>query len=137
MNAFVSTLNDESVAYRCLSLIERHCPRLMRAGGGPLEQDNPNYHTPVSLVERTEIRRMLNDGKTVPEMCRALNRSQNAVNCAIRKMGLKTPRQLQLARERLRVARLLRRGFSIRVTAGKTGVPYYRVWTIRRQLNAA
>lgn len=39
MNFYISTLADDSTASRILSLIERHAPRLMRAGGGALSQE--------------------------------------------------------------------------------------------------
>ena len=42
MNTFISTFQDESAATRVMRLIERHCPRLMKAGGGALVGDCDN-----------------------------------------------------------------------------------------------
>lgn len=39
MNGFISTFADESPATRIMRLVERHCPRLMRTGGGALSAD--------------------------------------------------------------------------------------------------
>jgi hypothetical protein len=39
MNGFIATFADESAATRIMRMIERHCPRLMRTGGGALSRD--------------------------------------------------------------------------------------------------
>ena len=39
MNGFIATFYDESPATRIMRLVERHCPRLMREGGGALSAD--------------------------------------------------------------------------------------------------
>ena len=39
MNGFIATFYDESPATRIMRLVERHCPRLMREGGGSLRRE--------------------------------------------------------------------------------------------------
>lgn len=56
---FADISQDDSVFVRCLTLIERHAPRLMRAGGGGLRRECANNRRKITDAERDEIRRRL------------------------------------------------------------------------------
>lgn len=57
--AFADISQDESPLRRCLSLIERHAPRLMQVGGGGLTRECANNRRKITDWERVEIRRRL------------------------------------------------------------------------------
>lgn len=58
-------MNNETTAARCLSLVERHAPRLMRAGGGTLQQEQHHRsHAPrMSAEVREKALEMILAGK--------------------------------------------------------------------------
>lgn len=51
--------SESSPAARCLSLIERHAPRLMMIGGGGLRRESANNRRKITDWERAEIRKRL------------------------------------------------------------------------------
>lgn len=53
-----------------LDMMERHCPLLLKAGGGPLIQDQPQSGKRVDDVSRMEMERLWNAGKSQPEISR-------------------------------------------------------------------
>jgi hypothetical protein len=56
---FADISNDESVAARCLGLIERHAHRFMIAGGGGTSRECANNRRKITDFERAEIRKRL------------------------------------------------------------------------------
>jgi len=58
-------MSDNTTAGRCLSLIERHAARLMRAGGGTLQQEQHHRsHAPRMSAEiRERALEMILEGK--------------------------------------------------------------------------
>jgi hypothetical protein len=58
-------MNNETTAGRCLSLVERHAARLMREGGGTLQQEQHHRsHAPRMSAEiRNRALEMILEGK--------------------------------------------------------------------------
>lgn len=78
MISLLDTPEDHTVR-RCVELIERHAPRLMRAGGGALAQENPSSGRRMPQEVRARIRALHRSGRRVVEIAAETGRSRFAV----------------------------------------------------------
>ena len=85
------TLQDESSAARCLSLIERHATRMMKMGGGRLVKDHPNMQHPLTEEGRAQIIALAATADTVSAIASATGWSGATVRKVLNYAGLPTP----------------------------------------------
>jgi DNA invertase Pin-like site-specific DNA recombinase len=85
------TLQDESSAARCLSLIERNAPRMMKTGGGRLVTDQPNVQHPLTEEGRLQIIALAATADTVLAIAAATGWSGATVRKVLNYAGLPTP----------------------------------------------
>jgi hypothetical protein len=101
----IAIYDRDSIAERCLALIEKHAPRMMLIGGGPLEQSQATriYHR-LTPEKRAEVIELCRDGKlTGTQIARETGSTQSAVFKIALKHGFKLPdgrlpRLMELAR---------------------------------------
>lgn len=85
------TLQDESSAARCLSLIERHAARMIKMGGGRLVRDHPNMQHPLTEEGRLQIIALSATADTVSAIAAATGWSGATVRKVLNYAGLPTP----------------------------------------------
>ena len=76
-----------STASICLDLIFRHAPRLMREGGGPIEEDRKTNKLSTQTIEAILKRRK--SGMPVSAIGKELGVSRAAIQVHCRKHGVK------------------------------------------------
>ena len=85
------TLQDESSAARCLSLIERHATRMIKMGGGRLATEYPNMQHPLTDDGRAQIIALAATAETVSEIAAGTGWSGATVRKVLNRAGLPTP----------------------------------------------
>lgn len=88
----------DTVAYRCLRMIEIHAPRLMRIGGGPISaevtyKDGVRAPKNVSTLEqRAQVAELIKRGDLTPtEIARKVGVYSQLVHRMSRRMGVRLP----------------------------------------------
>lgn len=102
---FLRTLADDSPMSRMMSLMELHCPRLMRAGG-PLSREN--HRRDLTASERARIIASAKHSMTLYDVTVETGWSQAVVSRVIAAAGVLSPQDRIIAAKRERVAELLR-----------------------------
>ena len=85
------TLQDESSAARCLSLIDRHAARMIKMGGGHLVTDHPNMQHPLTSEGRAKIIALAATAETVSAIAAGTGWSGATVRKVLIRAGLPTP----------------------------------------------
>lgn len=85
------TLQDESSAARCLSLIERHAARMIKTGGGQLVTEHPNMQHPLTDEGRAQIIALAATADTVSDIADVTGWSGATVRKVLNRAGLPTP----------------------------------------------
>ncbi len=94
MNGFIATFADESAATRIMRMIERHCPRLMRQGGGALSRETMDCATRIRTKPELVARIVALGSQqrlNVTEIAREVGSTQSVVFKILAKHGLRAP----------------------------------------------
>jgi hypothetical protein len=87
----ICTLQDESTASRCLSLIERHAAKLARMAGGHLPKEYANMQHPLTRAGRARIVELGATAPTISAIATATGWSGATVRKVLRQAGIPTP----------------------------------------------
>lgn len=103
----IAIYDRDSIAERCLALIEKHAPRFMRCGGGSLPRDQQRMQKENRLRPEQKAR-IIELGRagllTGTEIAREVGATQSSTHKLLRKHGLTVPdgrecRLMNLARQ--------------------------------------
>lgn len=113
----------DTVAARCLALVERYAPALMKAGGGGLEQARPLAGRRLSWHARQRIVTYRKNGKPVTEIAEICGVSQATVSKICRKAGIATRRRVWCLSPQVvaRMHELRRQGLTFQSIAESVG----------------
>lgn len=91
--SFFDQLDGGTTAGRCLALIERHAPALIRIGGsvGGLSEEKPRSGKRLSDAERERIVATAGLGGNLKQICVATGWSWGTVNRVLRAAGVTCP----------------------------------------------
>lgn len=93
---------EQQAATACFYLLEKHCPRLMRIGGGRLTKDlGPRKKTDEALV-----RQAWEAGASYREMAEIIGVERSSMAVILRRMGLTGKRKLGARTKVVRMAYL-------------------------------
>lgn len=132
MNApTVRHLFDESPTSRCLSLIARCAPRMMKAGGGALSQEMDESHAnPVSPKEARRFLKMAQSGMSSRKIAREVGRTQPCVIKHLRRLGFATPWFADATKRRTAILKLKHAGKGATEIAQACGMRVSRVHAV-------
>lgn len=89
------TLDGTSTARACLDLINRHCPRLMREGGGNLSREEKNPRAKPRRLSGTQKEQILakarNGEMSQTQIANLVGATCSAVNHFLNRNGIKLP----------------------------------------------
>ncbi len=121
--SIVTLYDSDSTEMRCMRLIERHAPRLMREGGGALSREvDGGERKVVTWRARSRILTLRRDGYSPTEIGEAVGFSEMTIYRVCHKAGVGWRKRCGIsARMIAKIFELRAEGWPVRVIAAKVG----------------